>query len=316
MIKLRDYIPALRYGAKVMPIDILNGGATAAQVGRNYWVKSSSGTDYTAFLSEYNVVYADGSSSVQNTITAAISAATASRGDNIYVTQGYTETVTSPIAISKAGLSVYGLGNGLLRPTITVNAAADGISMSAANCLLDNFYFAAPETDEATSMVDITAAGCTISNLRGVGSKTSKNFVDCITIASGADDLTIENVDFFNTTVAVNSFLSIEAAVARLTVRKFRAFGDVATAGIIDAATATQIQLEDVIVGVVGTTKPAATLDSNPTGWARNCTFYGTSTTLANNAALGTGLRLDNIKVLEETDGSKSAAIIPAVDVD
>jgi len=67
-------------------------------------------------------------------------------------------------------------------------------------------------------------------------------------------------------------------------------------------------------VRTVGTTKPAITLDSNPTGLARNCDFSGTSTTLADNAAMGTGMRLFNIRVLEETDGSAQGALIPAVD--
>src|SRR5690606_32604769 len=119
-----------------------------------------------------------------------------------------------------------------------------------------------------------------------------------------------------NTTVAVNSFVSIEAAVARFRFFNSFMFGDVATAGIIDAATATQMHWSGVTVGVVGTSKPAATLDSNPTGLIERCNFSGTVTTLASNAALGTGIRLFDVKVLEETGGAAQGALIPAVDSD
>jgi hypothetical protein len=197
-----------------------------------------------------------------------------------------------------------------------VNGAVDGLNISAASVSVSGLHFAAPETDEATAMINVSGAGVTISDITGIGSQTSKNFVDCITIASGANDLTISNVKIYNSVVAVNSFLSIEAAVARLSLIDIRFFGDVATAGIIDAAAATHVFLENVRVAVVGTTKPAVTLDSNPTGMARNCFFSGTSTTLATNANLGNVMRSDNIKVLEETNNSASAAIIPAVDTD
>lgn len=253
---------------------------------------------------------------VATTLASAMTGCVANRGDVIVALPGYTETLTAVCSVAKAGVSIVGVGQGNLRPTITVNAAVDGISLDAASTRLQGFNFAAPETDSATAMVNITAAGCAVKDIRGIGSKTSKNFIDCITVATGADDLTIDGVQLFNTTVPVNSFLSIEAAVARLVVKNFYAFGDCVTAGIIDAATATQILLQDVTIGTVGTTIPGAILDSNPTGMAVRCNFAGTSTTLANNAALGTGLRLFDVKVLEETDGSKQGALIPAVDVD
>lgn len=249
-------------------------------------------------------------------LSAAISAVTASRGDVIFVSPNTTITLTSALALSKIGMRIVGVGQGFFKPQITVNGAVDGLDVTAANITVENFHFTAPETDEATSMINVGAAGFTLRNITGLGSKTAKNFVDCITLASGADDCLLENVDIKNSVVAVNSFLSIEAAIARLKIRNMLAFGDVATAGIIDGATATQLDWDGVVVGVVGTTKPAATLDSNPTGIIRRSRFSGTSTTLANNGALGSAIRLFDVLVLEETDGSKQGALIPAVDVD
>lgn len=248
------------------------------------------------------------------TLAAAISAAAA--GDTIVVGPGLTVTLTAVLAISKAGLQIIGIGTRTRKPIISLTGAVDALSLEAAGIVLDNFHFAAPSTDEATAMINVAAAGCVLRNITGIGSQTAKNFVDCITVAAGADDLTIENCQLWNSVVAVNSFLSIEAVVARLTLLNVFFFGDVATAGIIDAATATQLNWDGVVVGVVGTAKPAATLDSNPTGLIRRARFSGTHTTLATNANLGNAIRLFDVLVLEETDGSKQGALIPAVDTD
>lgn len=242
--------------------------------------------------------------------------AAAAAGDTIVLGPGHAEAPTTAFTISLAGLTIVGIGSGSLKPTITVTGAVDGLNITGANVVIDNIHFAAPATDEATSMINIAAAGVTLSRISGIGSGSSKNFVDCITIASGADDLTINGLKIFNTNTAVNSFISIEAAVARLELLNVFCFGDVATAGIIDAATATQLHFFNVVVGVVGTTKPAATLDSNPTGLIENCKFSGTHATLATNGNLGNATRLFNVWLLEETDGSKQGVQIPAVDVD
>ncbi len=291
------------------------GTALPLSYGKKFFVHSS-GTGAYQRVADIFGYDEDGVNRVFTTIAAAVAVCTASQGDTIYVLEGHTETVTAAIDLNVAGISVIGLGNGPLRPTITGNGTIDAVTISAANVTFENFAFAAPGTDEQTAMINVGAAGATIRKIFGIGSTTSKNVVDCITIASGADDCTIDDVQIYNSVVAVNSFLSIEAAVARLTLTNIRFFGTVATAGIIDAAAATSLFMENVRVAVVGTTKPAATLDSNPTGMARNCFFSGTGTTLAANGDLGNAMRVDNIKVLEETNNSASAAIIPAVDVD
>lgn len=251
-----------------------------------------------------------------STITYALTKCTASKGDVIVVMPGYAETVTAAIAINVAGVYVVGLGWGRLKPTITGNAAVDAVDISAANVTFDNFHFGAPLTDAQTAMINVSGAGVTVRNITGLGSVGSQNVVDCITLASGANDCLIENVSLWNTTVAVNSFLSIEAAVARLTLKNVFFFGDAVTAGVIDGAAATQMYWENVRIGTVGSTIPAIILDSNPTGMLANCYLAGTHTTLATNANYGNALRLFEVRVLEETDASKQGAAIPAVDAD
>lgn len=249
-------------------------------------------------------------------IEEAIASAVANRGDVIYVLPGYTETRTTALTVNKAGIAIIGLGFGRSKPVITGNGVIDAVNITAANVLFQGFHFAAPETDEQTAFINIAGAGVTVRDITAIGSQTSKNVVDCITIASGADDLTLEKISIWNTVVAVNSFLSIEAAVARMVMKDVFFFGNVVAAGVIDAAAATQMYWENVKIGVVGTSKAAIVLDSNPTGMIVKGWFSGTITTLASNANYGNALRLFDVKVLEETNASAQGALIPALDTD
>lgn len=251
-----------------------------------------------------------------STIAFALTQCLASRGDAIFVQGPHAETTTAVMTLSKAGVQIIGLPIGNRKPRVTLNGAVDMFSITAADCRISNLFCTIVTTDAATAIVNFAAARAKVDNLQIIPSATSVNVVDVFTFAAGGDDALLEDIDIRNTTVPVNSFFSFEAAVARPTLRRVRAFGDTATAGFIDGAAATQILLEDVTIGTVGTTQPAATLDSNPTGLVIRCNFAGTSTTLANNGALGTGVRLFDVKLLEETNGSAQGALIPAVDAD
>ncbi len=251
------------------------------------------------------------------TIDYAIGKCLASRGDAIFVLGGHSETITASITMDVAGVQVIGIPLGSKRPKVIVNGAVDAITITAANCSVRNLELGIVTTDAATAFVNVAAAYALLSNLYGSPSATSVNVVDVITLASGADDCTIDGCDFRNTTVAVNSFVSIEAAVARLTLKNNFFFGDAVTAGIIDGAAATQLRIENNTIGTIGTTIPAVILDSNPTGVVDNNRFLGTHTTIASNAQLGNLVRQARSFVLEATDNSVQATnIIPALDTE
>lgn len=250
------------------------------------------------------------------TIAAAMALCTANQGDKIIVLPQHAETVTSTVTV-KAGTKIIGLEDANRRPVITINGATDLFNMSGAGSLIYGLDLTIATTDAATALINVAAAKCTIQNVKMIPSATSVNVEDCITLASGADDVVIRECEIFNTVVAVNSFISIEAAVARMKLLDCFFFGDVATAGIIDGAAATQICWLRNTVGVVGTTKPVVTLDSNPTGVVDDFTVLGTHTTIATNANWGNALRLSRIRVSETTDASAQAStVIPAADVE
>lgn len=249
------------------------------------------------------------------TIAGAIAACTASQGDRIIVLPNHVETVTSAVSLSKADVALIGMELGNKRPVITVNGAVDLLSVSGAGCAVSGLDLTIVTTDNATALIDVSAAKVKLQNIKMIPSATSVNVVDCITVASGADDCHIEDVRIHNTVVAVNSFLSIEAAVARLVVKGCHFSGDVVTAGIIDAATATQIRLLGNVVKTIGTNIPACILDSNPTGEAIGNYMFGTDATITNDAQWGTALILANNYTRGGTGSSVSASnIIPALD--
>ena len=298
----------------------LNSGYWQAQVsnmpfttGRVFVVADSNNANANDIDALYQNQY-DGTITRHSTIASAMDSVVANRNDIILVAPWHAETFTAQLDIDVAGVSVIGLGNGQLRPTLTINGAIDWVDISAANTRFENFIFAAPETDAQTAAINVDAAGVTVKNVKITGSQTAKNIVDCITITANADDLVLEDITILNTTVAINSGISIEWAADNVTIRNVNIIAAVVAGGIIDWATATNLVLDTVNVVVSGTTKPAITLDSNPTGLARYVFAKGTDTTIANNCNLGNALALFEIRVLEEF--SVQWGLIPARDAE
>lgn len=275
--------------------------------GKTFFVDSNTGSDAA---SNSGTRY----SSPMASIAAAMAKCTASQGDKIICLSQHAETVTSSITV-KAGVLVAGQVEANRRPVITVNGAIDLFNMSGAAAHIHGLDLAIITTDAATAFINAAAAKCSITDVKMIPSSGTENVVDCITIAAGADDLLIDNVSIFNTTVAVNSFVSIEAAVARLILQNSYMFGDVATAGIIDGATATQIIIRNNMIKTIGTNIPACILDSNPTGAAYRNHMYGTDATIANDAQWGSALLVGENYIRGGTGSTVSAtSIIPALD--
>lgn len=280
-------------------------------------IVGDSSTVNRQLISEIFINDPDGEVRFFATIQAGIDACTADADDIVLVMPGHTETITAAIDMDTAGVKVIGLGDGTLRPTVTLNGTINGFNMTSNNTHIENIGFAVITTDLATAFIDVVGVGCTIKNIYGITDVSAVAVVDAITVTATADDLVIDGVEFWNMGLEeVNSFLSLEGAASRVTVKNFFAFGNVDTAGIIDAAKIDYLRLENINVSVVGTTVPAITLDSNPEGVALNVYAAGTHGTLATNCNLGNLMRLHQVWVTEETDGSRQSAQIPAVDAD
>ena len=130
------------------------------------------------------------------TVAAAIAQCTAANGDMIFVMPGHAETITTSVALSTAGISIIGLGNGDNRPTITVNAAIDGYSISADDVRVTNMRFAnSTSATVRTRWIRVAASDIKINKCKF---EMSSNQSHGIVTISG-NDIKIEDCDFVNT---------------------------------------------------------------------------------------------------------------------
>ena len=256
----------------------------------------------------------DGVDRIFTTITAAYAACVADRGDNILIHPAYTETVTAVKTLSKAGVSIIGLGKGTKRPTITGNGTIDVFSITGAGTTLENIIFPAPETDNQTADVNVAAAGVTLRNLYSIGSQTAKNKTDIITVASGGDDLLVEGCVAYNTVVDCVSWLSLEAAVARPIIRNCVIQGTFSTAALMDEAIATLVTVQNCLLKNIKAATAVVSFASNSTGVMSFCHVSGRHTTIASNIATGTGI--DFFEVYATEEAAKNGMLLPAVDAE
>jgi len=152
-----------------------------------------------------------------STIDYAIGRCTASRGDIIAVMPGHAETISAAagIALDVAGVALIGLGAGSLRPQLTFSATDSTFTVTAANCSLSNLQFVAGIAEVVTGLsLSGAADGFSMENCWTTEGATF-NYVDVITLATGADDLSWRgctfiggdaNNDAFITGVAHNGF--------------------------------------------------------------------------------------------------------------
>ena len=150
-------------------------------------------------------------------IDSAIGSCTASQGDTILVQPGHSETLTAAIELDVIGVSIIGVGNGTLRPQITLAADDNGIEVSVANCKIQNIYFN-ERTVTPTSVnayIDVSDANCQLLDLHfDVGAED----LDSITLQSGADSVEIGRCRWVTTADGPDSAIRVEAVIDLLHV--------------------------------------------------------------------------------------------------
>ncbi len=151
------------------------------------------------------------------TIDAAINKCTASQGDVILVQPGHAETLTTQISLDVIGVSIIGIGEGTLRPQITINAAIDGIDIGAANCSVENIGFAA-STDSPTSQINVDAADATIRKVHFEMGATDA--LGAITITASGELCTIEDCTVIVTANGPISWVIVEGVVDRTVIQR------------------------------------------------------------------------------------------------
>lgn len=190
-------------------------------LGKVFFVGDSSTVDLSRVQQLFGVD-PDGKLRYFSTIDAAISACTADRGDVILVAPGHTETVTATsIALDVAGVSIIGLGSGSLRPTLTFGAAAATITVSAANCSVENIHHIGNFDNVASAYTVTTAKNFVLKNNTFLDSSDSLHFVSIVVTNAtdnAADGLTIVGNKWRGLALAPNAFVSILAAESDVTI--------------------------------------------------------------------------------------------------
>jgi hypothetical protein len=146
-----------------------------------------------------------------STLDYAIGRCVANRGDVIFVKPGHAENVGAAAAIAAdiAGVAIIGLGQGSNRPTLTWTAAAATTTVTAANITLANMRFVNNFADVVT-MFSVSGAGdgLTFENCLFTDTSTILNAIDFITLATGADDLTLNNCRVVGKSASNDSFIT------------------------------------------------------------------------------------------------------------
>lgn len=132
------------------------------------------------------------------TLTQAQSSATASNGDVVVVMAGHTETIVGAagIALSKAGVTYVGLGEGSLRPTITfTTSTAATMTVTGANVTLQNFRFV-NGIDAQVSMIPVSSADVSFIGCEFVTNSGTTGAVLGILTAATATNLIVDSCRF------------------------------------------------------------------------------------------------------------------------
>lgn len=196
-------------------VPIIGGGQIPATTGKYWFVDSVNGSNSNTGKTPKKAVA---------TIDYAIGLCTASNGDVIVVMPGYTQTISasSGILADIAGVTIYGMGAGTLRPTITFGAAAADIDVSAANVTFDNFIFVA-NFDNVAAAVTVAAKDCTIKNSEFRDTSDALHFVNCVATSAtnnAADGLAILDCTRNSLALAASALVTILANNDRVRVQR------------------------------------------------------------------------------------------------
>lgn len=149
-------------------------------------------------------------------IDGAVNKCTASQGDVILVQPGHAETLTTQISLDVIGVSIIGVGEGTLKPQLTINAVIDGIDIGAANCRVENIGFAA-STAGATSQINVDAADAVIKACHF--NEGASDILGTIDVTANGEVCTIEDCTVIVTANGPTEWIDVEGVVDRLTVR-------------------------------------------------------------------------------------------------
>lgn len=208
-------------------------------VGNTYYVNSTGGSATGPGWTPENAF---------STIDAAIGACTANNGDVIIVLPGHVETIATAggLAIDVAGVTILGVGRGQKQPKLDFTAAAATCTMSANDCVLENFQIEASFADIVSEIV-VTGLDCVIRDCRFLEPTTDENA--SINILTGATTtgggLLVEGCEFRGLDAANTHGIHLAGTPARVIIRNNMFLGVYETGAILSTGSVVQILIEN-----------------------------------------------------------------------
>ena len=211
------------------------------------------GTGEIYYVDSGRAVEGDGTSWTQakKTLNAALALTTASRGDVILVAEGHAETISTAAlspTVSKAGVSVFGLGHGTLAPTFTVTHVDGTVDVNAPNTRLSNLRFVANVDDTKVLLtLNAQAGGSIIDNCVFRDTAANKDYLVGIQVTTPNDVRVLHNC-FKTTAEAGGNNAILSAANTGLEIIGNNIYGKFATGGILTSAPLVRAVIADNIV--------------------------------------------------------------------
>lgn len=172
--------------------------------GKVFFVALSTNAFYGDLLNEFPPD-SDGVVRVYSSIGNALAACVANRGDVVVAMPGHAETVTAadgvPFTSTAVGVTIIGLGNGALRPTITfTTSTAASFDVDQANVTIQNIVFTCG-IDAQLAMANVTAADVTFLDCEFNTNSATVGTVAGILTAATATRLRVERCRFLGPAV-------------------------------------------------------------------------------------------------------------------
>jgi hypothetical protein len=205
--------------------------------GSIFFVHSGTGTDGAG--------YGRNPDSPLATVDYAVGLCTASKGDVIYVLPGHAETLAGATALvlDVIGVKVIGIGHGTLKPVFTLTHTAALLSITAANCWVENIRLVGDVDNIVTGIsLGALADGCVLKNVELIDGATNKEFLVGVAIAAACHDVLLDGVKMFGLAGGATACISLAGASDRLIIRNCYLQGTFSTA-LIDASGAASANL-------------------------------------------------------------------------
>lgn len=173
------------------------------------------------------------------TLNYAVGRCTASKGDLILVGPGHVETVVAAagLALNVAGITVWGMGSGSLRPKVNIGTLTSAtVTISAANVTVRNLLFVTT-LDAVVTAIVISGADCKLFSVE-TRDTSATQCLDFITTTAAADRLYISDwVHRGDAAAGANTAISVVGGDG-LVIENFNLYGNFVTAAIENKTTA------------------------------------------------------------------------------